>query len=968
MIWAVGTAVDPSASGEETVALPEPATAPTRDELPAPEKVGRYRVGRRLGAGGMGIVYEGHDPDLDRTVAIKLLRPSRGDPRAARRMVREAQAMAQLSHENVVAVYDVGVVELPSPEGSQTLVFIAMELVAGTTLRTWLRTDRTPPQILDAFLGAARGLAAAHAAGLVHRDFKPANAMVGDDGRIRVMDFGLARTEDNTHSGEPSAAESMSAAAASSAAIDMPLTQAGSVMGTPAYMAPEQHRGGSLDARSDQYAWCVGLWEALFGVRPFRGDTLADLTAAKRTAAPTVPSPRPDVPRWLEAALRRGLAPERGSRWPSMSDLLGHIASRRARRRTVALAGLSVMVAAAIGVGMVASPKDAGGCDPRRELGGVWDDTRREALQASFAGSEREYVRTGTAHVIGMLDARADEWVAARTRTCEIVGEQGPASAPQVDARISCLMQRRATLEATVDRLLVVEGEHLSAAVDLALRLPSASACADESSSGATVPPPTDPAIAAEVEAIRTAIAKLQVADPQEPAVHEQARTIVERARDTGYAPVLAEARLTEGDLLVLAAADDSPVAALEDAYEIGTEAGADAVAGLAASRLAFYLMFQGGDPDGALDWGQAGLAAARRVGPDAIVVARASSTLATVFMQVSRYPEAEAAFLEAIRIEERLYGPDDARLAQVRSDYSQLLLRMSRYAESREHAEFAASKTADLYGPSHPTVALSYAVLGNIMRLQRDYVAAKPTIEASNAMFAATLGPKHYRVAQGLANYANLMSDMGATGRSREIIEQSMTIFEEAFGPDHPAVAMSLDNLSASWLSDGEPDKALELAKESLEIRLRTHGETHYDVARSWDAMGHAYNDLGQAQLAAEHHLRALDVLEAAAGPSHQDYVHMCLAAADVLVEDQRFAEAIPPLERALAACREDDPRISTCHKSKLMLARALAGSGGDLVRARAVATEARDFFDRDDNSMMREAAVTWLREHPAP
>jgi|GEM_PF-1491127 len=311
-------------------------------------QIGRFVVLRRLGAGGMGVVYLAYDNALDRRVAIKVIR-SLGAPDLVQtaRMQREAQAMARLSHQNVLQIYEVG-----ESEGS---LFLAMEYVQGGSLGQWLYVHvsedmsvtpvaRDWRAIVAMFIQAGRGLAAAHQAGLIHRDFKPDNVLVGDDGVARVGDFGLVRVV----AADP--ALSMRGEAPSHASIaELTLTRA--AMGTPAYMSPEQHAGLATDARTDQFSFCVALWEALYGERPFNGDTLEALARAVR-GGPTAPPPGSRVPSWLRDALQRGLAVEPAQRWPTMEALLAVLASDPVarRRRRVLAAGAGALVAAAIGL------------------------------------------------------------------------------------------------------------------------------------------------------------------------------------------------------------------------------------------------------------------------------------------------------------------------------------------------------------------------------------------------------------------------------------------------------------------------------------------------------------------------------------------------------------------------------------------------------------------------------------------
>jgi eukaryotic-like serine/threonine-protein kinase len=267
-----------------------------RSEEPRGRVVGRYVILSLLGVGGMGAVYAAYDPELDRKVALKLLRPDSLSIDSAR-MLREARALARLAHPNVVAVHDVGTL------GAE--VFIAMEHVDGLTVHRWLRQrDRSRREVLDVFLAAGRGLAAAHRAGLVHRDFKPDNMMVALDGRVRVLDFGLARAQ-------ASAGAESTLREALIGDVDVGearLTREGALLGTPTYMAPEQWRGAVADARSDQFSFCVALWEALLGERPFRGTTMqALMTSVTNGAIEAAPAGSRRVSSELRRARERGL-------------------------------------------------------------------------------------------------------------------------------------------------------------------------------------------------------------------------------------------------------------------------------------------------------------------------------------------------------------------------------------------------------------------------------------------------------------------------------------------------------------------------------------------------------------------------------------------------------------------------------------------------------------------------------------
>jgi WD40 repeat protein/tRNA A-37 threonylcarbamoyl transferase component Bud32 len=336
---------EPADRGLETRRHKALVAAALFDEPLTPIKIGRFTIVRELGSGGMGVVYVAYDEQLDRRVAVKLLRRADTDTQGKARLEREAQAMARLSHPNVVTVHEVGT--------HQEQVFVAMEFVDGGDLRGWLKAKpRSWQEIVAAFRQAGEGLAAAHAAGIVHRDFKPDNVLVGNDGRIRVADFGLAHGQDETS--DSGREQSIT----SSARLDQSITRTGALMGTPAYMAPEQYAGARTDARTDQFAFCVALWEGLYGRRPFSGATLAALsTAIADGVIDEPPASELEVPAWLRAAIVRGLSPKPDERWPSMRallDVLGNDPQVRRRRRARIAAIVSAAAIVVVGLSYVA--------------------------------------------------------------------------------------------------------------------------------------------------------------------------------------------------------------------------------------------------------------------------------------------------------------------------------------------------------------------------------------------------------------------------------------------------------------------------------------------------------------------------------------------------------------------------------------------------------------------------------------
>ncbi|MHB8876870.1 MAG: protein kinase domain-containing protein, partial [Myxococcaceae bacterium] len=463
--------------------LEETAGVPQKGEpvvLHKGSTLGRYVILERLGAGGMGVVYAAYDPQLDRKISLKLLRTdvvqgsSGGEARA--RLLREAQAMARLSHPNVIAVHDLGTI------GEQ--VFFAMEYVDGGTLDHWRKEKpRSRDETLEMFVKAGRGLAAAHAAGLVHRDFKPDNVLVGKDGRVRVTDFGLARPAASTMTPQiPLSREDLAKIRAGTFAQDAPLTQAGSLLGTPAYMAPEQLQGRPSDARTDQFSFCVALYEALYGERPLKGSTVAALTMSAELGLISPAPPDSKVPERLRRVLLRGLSSSPSARFPTMDALLTELSRLPAVARRGLFAGTALAVLLVAGASLTwvfSRGEEPVLCNSaERRLAGIWDEARKKELHDALAGSAAPYAKESWASVERLLDARAGAWVALRNKACEESRASGPDD--QVAHRMSCLGLRRTELAAMTRLLAEPGGANLQNAVDAAAALEDPGTCAAE--------------------------------------------------------------------------------------------------------------------------------------------------------------------------------------------------------------------------------------------------------------------------------------------------------------------------------------------------------------------------------------------------------------------------------------------------------------------------------------------------------
>jgi serine/threonine protein kinase len=387
--------------------------------------LGKYRVDRVLGEGGMGVVWAAHDPDLERKVAIKVLRYAQAAQPLRQRLLREARAMAKLKHPNVLTVYEVGTV------GDRD--YIAMELVDGMSLDQWLALAPTPDEIWSAVLAAGRGLAAAHDAGVVHRDFKPHNVLRSREGRILVTDFGLARgmlaegesaaidahVQDAAITPYDKTVEATSqsdARRANDSVLDAPLTQTGALIGTPAYMAPEQYRGAPPDPRTDQFAFCVTAWQALTGERPFKGQTLDEM---RTSASGGVAHIETKLPRAVRAVLARGLDPIATARWPSLDALLDELeraGERPAQRKRLfvsvaALASTAAAVAGALVLNRTGERAKTGCDEPDTQFTEAWSPAVRSALS-------RRTNESNVARLSEQLDRYTERWIESYAKAC----------------------------------------------------------------------------------------------------------------------------------------------------------------------------------------------------------------------------------------------------------------------------------------------------------------------------------------------------------------------------------------------------------------------------------------------------------------------------------------------------------------------------------------------------------------------
>jgi tetratricopeptide (TPR) repeat protein len=915
--------------------------------------VGKYHVVEQLGAGGMGVVYRARDEELGRDVALKLVTANNaeGDSQGRARLLREAQALARLSHPNVIAVYEVG--------RYQDGVFLAMELVEGQRVDTWLRTPRGWREVLRVFREAGRGLDAAHAAGLLHRDFKPTNLMLGADGRVRVLDFGLARARGaipsvrtivprealhddipTAQSGrtsqtvvEPNTGEADAPAApqeptsSSPNLLLTPVTRVGAIVGTPPYMAPEQHDGQVGDERSDQFSFCVAFWQALYGERPFGGATVMELVQHIQTGKIRPPPAGSKVPGFIRQILQRGLSVDPAARWPSMSALLDALANDPAEtRRRVLSAGAVVALVGLALFGLVRSRAARPCAGAEKQLEGVWDPARKQAMKAAFLATGKPFAADAWRAVERTFDAYAQGWVSMHTDACEATRVRGEQSAELLDLRMVCLSQRLAGLRAQVDVLTSADAALVERAPGVAQSLDALQPCADVAALKSTTPMPAGAAQRAQVEDVRRQIAKMRAL--QEAGRLADAKKLIDPtladARKLAFQPIEAEA------LLYVSRVQDSSgdyVAAaktLKDAEVTAEASRYDEVAALAATSLVWVTGERLGKYADAHDLERDARARIARLGGDDRLTADLDSKVGTLYFEEAKFDQAAEYAKRALATREKVLGPDHPLVAGSLGDLGDIASELSRYDEALADYKRAIAISEHFYGTEHPQVASLRINMAAALRMQGHFDEALAEYGRARAIVEKSMGPDHPTLATVLVNVGQIERRQGKLADAKRDLSRALAIWEKALGPEHPSTGTAHYHLGSLALEAKHMDEARSEFERALAIWEKALGAEHPSLAAALTGLGDAALQQGHAREALAHYQRADKLVEKAMGPEHPEVADplTSMGAAYLELGDKR--EAQKALTRALKIREKNpgDPR--DLEKVRALLARA--------------------------------------------
>jgi len=981
------------------------APLPTRVEtaLARGSTVSRYVVIERIGHGAMGVVYAAYDPELNRQVALKLLRPEGRHLEALRRrLLREAQAMARLAHPNVVAVHDVGMC------GED--VFLALELVEGTTLADWMTEPRPWREVLRVFRDAGQGLAAAHAAGLVHRDFKPANVLIGRDGRARVTDFGLARPKNQADpSGE------LPASWGSPAVQDLSaITQAGVLLGTPVYMAPEQLRGQGADELSDQFNFCVALYEGLYRERPFEGHTIEALDRAVTEGRVRPLTHDTKVPAWVRRAVLRGLKARPEERFPSMEALLTALAPRTPRVRTWALA--AVITSGLLGVAMNYTLNRAQEvrCEQEVEtLAAAWGPEPRERVRAAFLATGKPYAAPAWDKLSLALDAHVSQWRTLRTEACLAAGDDTSSLGWQ---KATCLDARLWQLAAVSDVLEEADAQTVQRAQHLLASLEGLSGCMDAPALS-TRPQPPD-ALRPRVDAARRTLAEARARMDANKYTEGLALTsaLVLESQSLDYRPLEAEVLVLHGQIQGL---EGNLKEAEESLYRSlwAAEAGHDDVT---AARAWLLLLWAVGDQMArageAERLAQHARAILERLGQERFpaLATELHLRLGGVRLAQGKLDLAAEEFTRGLELSRTTHGPDSLTTSYFLSGLGRVRTLQGRSAEALALYRQIQELRERLLGPEHPGMALNLSNIAIELLSVGQREEAIAAWQRSLAILEAAYPSDHPLFAPPLANLATVLRSLGQLKEARQNLERALALFERTKGPDHPYASLALCELGMVAYDSQQIEEASAYVQEALlrvqrahgadtphaatplsirglvHLRAGRHEEARRDLTRAlqlWEKENGpdsatavaALRPLAQLELrtgaprtALAHCQRALALDERARGADSPDVALdlACLAEAHLALGDPE--QAVPLLERArgLHLRSPRDPLEEAW--ASFLLAQALweQRSGTDRKRATVLAEEARVQLDglglRSQVELQKVQA--WQRRHAAP
>jgi len=884
------------------------------DDLPRGTALDRYVLLKRVGGGGMGVVYAAYDPRLDRTIAVKVLRSDVAatmTEEARARMLREAQAMARLSHPNVVTVHDAGTF--------QGRLYLAIEYLDEGTLADWLaREGRGWREVLEVFIQAGRGLAAAHAHGLVHRDFKPQNVMVAGDGRVRITDFGLVRP-----SGAPVRSNELTRPFLEMPLAERPgerLTRVGALLGTPRYMSPEQLAGKDVDARADQFSFCVALHEAVYGTLPLPPGSPEQMRRAIQEGRFNRPAPGRAAPEWLRRALVRGLSADPESRFASMDRLLDAllVGQEQARRRRALGVVASVVLVTVAGTSAVLVQRSRAcvGGGPRPEAQ-VWTEERREAARQAFERSRSPLAAQAFQRASSGLEAYVQTWAAAEAEACAATRRRGEQPEPVMAARMACLDRRLLDVDALAQLLAVADAQVVqeSTRAVSALRPPWTCLSAVHPAEGGA---PSTPEAAQAQRGARRALAearsllasgKWAEAEGAATRSSEAAQLARDQATRAEAQGVIGAAQLRGGRWL------DAETTLLQ--AEILAEGVHREDLAAELSTLLSRAFFRQARLKEAQLWADHGASALGRMpGRDDVVEAGLVEQQARLMSSEGRWRDAVAPLRKVVELKARALGPGHPEVAESMLSLARELKGGEMLEEALRTAQGARQILEKAYPADHPELVQAWVVLEQIHRDRGEYLEeldhARRVLSLRQRMGTA---PGSLDLASAHFNAATALGNLGEHERALAETRAALAGYEAYFSDRkdrHAAIASLVLGVGYELYELGDDPGALAEFQRSLPIHERALGAEDPKMMHPLVAIGVALSGLGRAAEADRYFDRGIAAAKRQSEDA-DDLFYAYLAQGRALYERGRLGEARERLERALEIKKRTAPAGST-------------------------------------------------------
>ncbi len=982
-------------AGDEGVEAPLPRNAP-------PTKIGRYTVLDLLGVGGMGVVCTAYDPKLDRKIALKLLRKrGKKDDRNSTgqaRLIREAQALAKLSHPNIVTVHDV--------DKFEGQIYMAMEYVEGCSLDQWMiRGQRAWREVLEVFIHAARGLAAAHAAGITHRDFKPANVLIGNDQRVLVVDFGLAKSHDDKSQDRsgihpkfseshtptpPDASDAMATIRERGSLMDVigstrdtKLTQVGRTVGTPAYMAPEQFLGLPVGPETDQFSFGVALFEALYGYLPFPDESRDELIERVTSGHVSDPPKDTPVPGWVHRVVLRALQQRPEDRYPSIDGLIAALQADPAkrRRRGLLVTGAAVLtVLGTYGVIKAVAPDDDVCTGAADRIHGVWDPTRKATVESAFMETNLPYAADGWKRVEQELDARTAAWVVHHTQVCEATNVRREQSPALMDVRMACLERRRGEMRALVEVFQMPDDRVIAEAVNAVQGLEDSQGCLTllEDSGGRI----DDPVMRERAEEIENMLAQSKARSNSErlQSAIDLAASALERARALGHRSTLARAAVFYAVLRADNTTDAEAEGVRDELIEAISLAAETKQLELEVEGWAKLIVFDGvkrGHPEAGLALNVPAQMAVG-AGGDLRSEAMLEQAVGKVLSESQDHEAALVAQMNALEKYEAVGDREqDTLIAGVLSNIGAEHAMLGQLDEASLYLERAAKMVEDIYGPHHPLLGTIHTNLGGVLKAKGDNAGARAKYLSATELLKTALPSGHQRTLKAMLGLAQTEQELDPE-RAERRFEEVLAVMRAHKQPDWALVA-STHNSLGHLLRQQANVAELSGDHESAKIQRSKAFDSFNAALEGFGRLPSENRPLGKLKLVelnlcilerdrgrheqAADHCTAAWALQEEQGPPDAFGIEVLQNLASIAKGRGHFEEAMGHLRTAIAAAPSEIAASLRIEHAALLWEHVPARRGEALATVREIESS----LDASSPAELRTEVEQWMRQHAA-